>query len=75
MEIPLKAKPTHYMSIYDGTNKKDKAKRDCMKPLPRCVLPGQGPCQGKISQQVGPVVPVTVPGQGLLLGLLEQRIT
>ena len=38
------------------------------------MLPGQGPCQGMIGQQVGPVEPVTVPGQGLLLGLLEQRI-
>ena len=44
-------------------------------PLPRFVFPGQGPCQGVISQQVGPAVPVTIPGQGLLLGLLEQRIT
>ena len=34
-----------------------------MMPLPRYTLPGQGPCQGVISQQVGPVVPVTVPGQ------------
>ena len=55
--------------------KQDKAKRDCMTPLPRCALPGQGPCQGVISQQVEQVVPVTVPGQGLLLELLEQRIT
>ena len=46
-----------------------------MMPLPRCMLPGQGPCQGVISQQVGQVVPVTIPGQGLLLGLLEQRVT
>ena len=37
------------------------------------MLPGQGPCQGVISQQVGPVVPVTIPEQGLLLGLLETR--
>ena len=44
-------------------------------PLPRCMLPGQGPCQEVINQQVGPVVPVTIPGQGLLLGLQEQRIT
>ena len=72
MEIPLRAKPTHYMSIYDGTNK-NKPKKDCTTPLPRCMLPGEGPCQGVISQQVGPVEPVTVPGQGLLLGLLEQR--
>ena len=74
MEIPLRAKPTHNMNIYDGTNK-TKVKRDCTTPLPRCVPPGQGPCQGVISQQVGPVVPVKVPGQGLLLGLLEQRTT
>ena len=46
-----------------------------MMPLPRYMLPGKDPCQGMISQQVGPVGPVTVPGQGLLLGLLEQRIT
>ena len=46
-----------------------------MMPLPGCVLPGQDPCQGVISQQVGPVVPVTVQGQGLLLGLLEHRNT
>ena len=45
-----------------------------MMPLPRCALPGQGPWQEMISQQVGPVAPVTIPGQGLLLGLLEQRI-
>ena len=37
-----------------------------MIPLLRCALPGQGPCQGVISQQVGPVVPVTVQEQGLL---------
>ena len=46
--------------------KQDKTIGDRMMPLPRCALPGQGPCQGVISQQVGPVVPVTVPGQGLL---------
>ena len=56
------------MNIYDGTNKK--MPRDHMMPLPRCMLPGQGPCQGVISQQVGPVVPVTLPG--LLLVLLEE---
>ena len=55
--------------------KQDKSKRDCMMPLPRCALPGQGPCQGVIRQQVGLVIPDTIPGQGLLLGLLEQRNT
>ena len=44
-------------------------------PLPRCTLPGQDPWQGVLSQQVGPVVHVTIPGQGLLLGLQEQRNT
>ena len=39
-----------------------------MTPLTRCTLTGQDPCQGVTSQLVGPVVPVTVPGQGLLQG-------
>ena len=30
-------------------------------PLTRCTLTGQDPCQGVISQLVGPVVPVTIP--------------
>ena len=34
-----------------------------MTPLKRCALHGQNPCQGVISQQVGPAVPVIVPGQ------------
>ena len=55
--------------------KQDKAKGDHTPTIPRCALPGQGPCQGVISQQVGPVGPITIPGQGLLLGLLEQRNT
>ena len=38
--------------------------QDHMTPLPRCMLPGHGPCQGVISEQVGPVVPVTIPGTG-----------
>ena len=37
-----------------------------MTPLTRYALTGQDPCQGVISQLVGPVVPVTVPGQRLL---------
>ena len=41
-----------------------------MTPLTRCMLTGQDPCQGVISQLVGPVVPVTVRGQGLLPGVL-----
>ena len=34
--------------------KQDKAKRYCTMPLPRCMLPGQDPCQVVLSQQVGP---------------------
>ena len=55
--------------------KQDKAKRDCTMPLPKCTLPGKGQCHGVISQQVRPVVPVTIPEQWLLFWLLEQRIT
>ena len=29
----------------------------------RCVFYGQDPCWGVISRQVGPAVPVIVPGQ------------
>ena len=56
---PLRAKPTHYMNIYDGTNK-TKQKRVCTMPLPRCVLQVRAHAKGVISQQVGPVVPVTI---------------
>ena len=34
-----------------------------MTPLKRCALHGQDPCRGVISQQVGPAVPVIIPGQ------------
>ena len=63
MEIPPKSQ-TYPLYEHIRWYKQDKAKRDCMMPLPRCVLPGQGQCQGVISQQVGSVVPVTIPGEG-----------
>ena len=34
MEIPLRAKPTHYMKIYDGTNKTKP------KEIARCLFQG-----------------------------------
>ena len=63
MEIHLRAKPTHYMNIYDGTNKTKP------KEIAQCLF------QGACFLDEGPVVPVIIPGQALLLGLLEQRNT
>ena len=34
MEIPLRAKPTHYMNIYGGTNKTK------TKEIAQCLFPG-----------------------------------
>ena len=32
------------------------------------IMTGQDPCQGVINQLVGPIVPATIPGKGLLQG-------
>ena len=65
-------KPTHYMNIYDSTSKTNQKQSHGTSTGGACFL-GQDPCQGVISQHVGPVVPVTVSEEGLLLGLLEQK--
>ena len=57
------------MDLYDDTNKtKSKEIAQCL--YQGVWFPVRTHAREKC-QQVGPVVPVTIPGQGLLLGLLD----
>ena len=67
----------HYTCIIVQTRQSQKGSHNASHKvhITMDIMTGQDPCQGVINQLVGPKVPATIPGKGLLQGWLEQMIT
>ena len=60
--VPLRAIPTYYMITYMMVQTRQ-SKRRLHDPSQKVHASRSGPMLGVISQQVGPAVPVIIPGQ------------